>query len=95
MSYAPAADLAFVVADEFDPTDDAIYLMSVPDGTPAILNGPGALIFLAAIEGEDPLGVVMRITGLSSEAVAAGVSTFIDDLLERGFIVRRTPEEGP
>lgn len=91
-TYQLAPNLAWLVADEIDPNDENIYVMLVPDGSPSIINGAGSLIFLAVAHGEDPLGVVMRATGLSSEAVAAGVGTFLHDLHARGLIVR-TPKE--
>lgn len=87
MQYAPASNLAWVVASDFDPTDDQVYAMLLPNGKPTIINGSGALVFLAVLEGLDPLSAVADIVQLPPEQIAPDVQSFLDELLNCGFLV--------
>lgn len=93
--YALAPNLAWVVGEHHDPNDANIYLMLVPDGEPSIMNGPGAVIFLAVAAERDPLDAAVRVSGLPPETLADGVQGFLRDLAHRGFIVRAPEESTP
>ncbi|MDO5534751.1 MAG: PqqD family protein [Propionibacteriaceae bacterium] len=94
MRYAAPDNLAYVVADEFDPDDENVYLMLVPDGHPSILNGTGAFIFLAAVAGDDLIAATAAAAGVPADEVAADVTAFVDDLVQRGYLVPR-PDPAP
>lgn len=72
------------------------YVATLPDGPPLVLRGSAAVIWQAAVPGGTRDVIVERVTtatGLSAEDVASDVTTFLDDLVERGLLVR-APEGG-
>lgn len=94
MRYTLAPDVAYVVADDFVPGDDAIYLMQVPDGAPIGLNGSGAFVLLAVLDGLDPVEAAAAASGLSADEVGPDVRVFVDDLVARRVLVPGEPELG-
>jgi len=88
MSYRPPARLAHV----YDDKDATLYLAHVPDGTPVILRGSAALIWLAATgdpRPDHPSDVVTRVaqeTGLAVEELRDDVETFLRTLVEQGLL---------
>ena len=91
MSYRPPARLARV----YDDKDAALYLAHVPDGTPVILRGSAALIWLTATGDPrpgHPADVAARVaqeTGLAVEELRDDVETFLRTLVEQGLLEER------
>ncbi|MFV0451018.1 MAG: PqqD family protein [Propioniciclava sp.] len=83
-----AGNIAYVVASEVIPSDASIYLMPMPDGVPLAVNGPGALILLAVLEGREPVPAVSEATGVAEAEIADAVTSFLADLLDRGILNR-------
>lgn len=63
-----------------------LCLMPLPDGSPVILQGVAALIWLAASEGRDVVPVVADQVGLPPEQIEEVTLSFIDDLVRRGLL---------
>ncbi len=79
--------VAYVVADEDSPSAGTVYLMTLPDGQPAVLRGSGAVIWMVAAEGdEDVAGTVAGLAGMTVEEVSADVERFIDELVTLGVL---------
>lgn len=67
----------------------AVYVASLPDGPPLVLEGTGALVWRAVLGGGGIDDVVVRVAagaGESAEAVAAGVTAFVDGLVAAGVL---------
>ncbi len=93
MRYRVAPRVAWVDALEVGLPDERIYLMTVPDGHPAVLNGPGALVFSAAASGGDVLALVAEATAQPAETLADQVATFLAELVAQGLL--EPVEENP
>ena len=79
--------VACVVADTEANLPKAVFLMQLPDGSPHVLQGSAAWIWLLATEGEpDVAGAVARVVGLTKQEVAADVEDFLYDLVSRGLL---------
>lgn len=91
MSFAVPAHVAWCVDEEQD--DLAVYLMKLPHGDPVALKGVSALIWVAAVEGEDVVSVVAAATGEDRQRVEPECLQHLDDLAESGYL-RRLPDGG-
>jgi hypothetical protein len=86
-AYRVPSRVAYVVADEHSPSAGTVYLMTLPDGQPAVLRGSGAVIWVVAAEGEDDVaGAVAELVGMPVEEVSAEVERFLDELVELGVL---------
>lgn len=66
-----------------------VYAAHLPDGPPLVLDGSGAVVWAALVEGgtlEDLVARVAAATGESAQVVAAGVEGFVDGLLAAGVL---------
>ncbi len=67
----------------------AVYVASLPDGPPLVLEGTGALVWGAVLGGgsiDDVVAQVADEAGESAEAVRAGVTAFVDGLVAAGVL---------
>jgi len=80
----PAVGVAVVEAE------GVVYAASLPDGPIVVLEGGAAAIWIEACRG-DRASVAQRVaktTGTSIETVAEHVESFVDQLLQRGLLVK-------
>lgn len=69
--------------------DGVVYAAVLPDGPPLVLDGPGALVWRAAVPGGTLTEVVARVAAaaeVSAEVVADDVARFVDDLVAAGVL---------
>lgn len=84
MSYFPAADVAYV---EDPRRPDTVYVAKVPDGEPLILQGPAAMIWLAALDEAHPAdshavtALVAAWTEVSEGELRADIESFLAQLI--------------
>ena len=83
MRYRVPPGLAWQVVEEDELT---IYLMPLPDGDPVALRGVGALIWVAAIEGEDAVATIVEATRQPREAIEATVLDYLGQLVAAGHL---------
>ena len=98
-AYRVPPRVAHVVADEHSPPAGTVYLMTLPDGQPAVLRDSAAVIWMVAAEGEDDVaGAVATLFGMSVEEVSADVERFLDELVALGVLevddAKDAPPEG-
>ena len=85
--------VAHVVSDGEPDLPEALFLMQLPDGTPQVLHGSAAWIWLLAVEGEpDVADAVAHLVGRPRHEVAADVESFLAELVSRGLLAL---EESP
>jgi len=85
--------VAHVVSDGEPDLPEALFLMQLPDGTPQVLHGSAAWIWLLAAEGEeDVAAAVAHLVGRPRHEVAADVESFLAELVSRGLLAL---EESP
>lgn len=66
-----------------------VYAARLPDGPPLVLDGSGAVVWAALVDGGTLEAVVARVadaTGVSADVVAADVEGFVDGLLAAGVV---------
>jgi hypothetical protein len=64
-----------------------VYLMRLPDGPPVVLEGTGAMIWLAAVEGvDDVAATVAEAVDEEREAIAQDVEAYLVRLVEIGLL---------
>lgn len=66
-----------------------VYAARLPDGPPLVLDGSGAVVWAALVDGgtlEDVVARVAAATGESAQVVAADVEGFVDGLLAAGVL---------
>ena len=79
--------VAHVVQDGEVDLPRAVFLMQLPDGTPQVLHGSAAWIWLLATEGEaDVAAAAARLVGRARQEVATDVEDFLADLVGRGLL---------
>jgi hypothetical protein len=69
--------------------DGTVYVAALPDGPPLVLEGPGALVWWAVLDGGGLDDVVARVAdgaGASVELVAPDVAAFLDQLVGAGVL---------
>ena len=69
--------------------DGTVYVARLPDGPPLVLEGSGAVVWGALLEGGTLADVVARVaaeTRESERVVASGVEGFVDGLLSAGVL---------
>lgn len=87
-TYAPPARIAFVVPEDV-PTAQ-VFLMSLPDGTPVLLTGAGATIWILAADGEpDVAAAVGEAVGMPRDSVADDVEKYLVELVAQGLLTTR------
>ncbi len=72
----------------------AVYVAALPDGPPLVLEGSGALVWSALLDGgtvDDVVARVAEASAESAEAVAPAVGAFVDDLVAAGVLDRLDP----
>ncbi|WP_392544991.1 PqqD family protein [Oryzobacter telluris] len=72
--------------------DGTVYPARLPDGPPLVLADVGALVWHAVVAGGTLAQVVDRVAdqvGQPVDEVAAGVTQFVDGLVEAGVLERR------
>lgn len=80
--------------------DPRVFVALLPGGPVSVLPDVSALIWVAAVEMDDPVvETVARQTGHPVETVRADVEAFLEDLVGRGLLVRvdddvREPDHG-
>ena len=88
------ARAAHVVEDDAE-GQAIVYLMTLPDGPPAVLRDSAAVIWLVAADGErDVAGAVADLVGLPVEEVSADVDRFLDELVGLGVLEVDTANDG-
>ena len=84
--------VAHVVPDGEPELPDTLFLMQLPDGTPQVLQGSAAWIWLLAAEGGSDVGAaVAHLVGLAEQEVAADVEAYLADLVSRGLLEASPP----
>ena len=85
-SYRVPSRVAYVVEDDSE-GPATVYLMTLPDGAPAVLRDSAAVIWVVAAEGEDDVaGAVAELVGMPVEEVSAEVERFLDELVQLGVL---------
>lgn len=86
-AYRIPARVAHVVADDDTAAAGTVYLMTLPDGQPAVLRDSAALIWMVAADGEDDVaGAVAELVGLPTDEVSFEVERFLDELVALGAL---------
>ncbi len=85
MTYGKPNQVAYVVGREIGAAD-GVFLVKMPDGVPQALLGTAAIIWLAAIDGVDPIADLVAATGESAEVVGPVVAEFLDSLVKTGLL---------
>ena len=86
-----ATDLA-MVWDPVDPTDAGevrLFITTVPDGEPLVLNATAANIVQTALELHDREAVLAALAdahGVSREAIVGDVNALLAELADRGIL---------
>ena len=91
MTYTVPPRLAWQVDEEQD--ELVVYLMRLPNGEPVALEGVAALIWVAAVEGEEAVSIVAQATGESREDIEPAVVDYLGELVEIGHL-RRVQDGG-
>ena len=89
MSAAPAGTVRVADACGWVEQDGIVYVAALPDGPPLVLEGSGALVWWALLDGgtvEDVVGRVAEAAGESAAAVAPAVARFLGDLVAAGIL---------
>lgn len=88
MSYARPPRLAYVISEASPDHPLVVYLMTLPDGRPRVLDGPAAIIWVVAAQGEpDVPDVVATILSAPVEEVAPSTRDFLDYLVAEGLLL--------
>ncbi|MFW5469858.1 hypothetical protein ACOCJ4_07425 [Knoellia sp. CPCC 206435] len=84
-TYSVPARLAFVIADDTDAP--RVFLMSLPDGPPVVLDDAAAAIWILAASGErDVAAGVGRAVGKARHEVARDVANFLGHLVDEDLL---------
>jgi hypothetical protein len=70
-----------------------VYVARLPEGPPLVLDGSGAVVWTALLDGgtlDDVVARVAEATGESAPVVAAGVEGFVEGLLAAGVLEATT-----
>lgn len=87
MRYARPSRLAYVISEASPDHPLVVYLMSLPDGRPRILDGTAAVIWVVAAQGEPDIpDVVASILSVPVEVVAPSTRDFLDYLVAEGLL---------
>mgnify|MGYP001181861547 CR=1 FL=1 len=82
--------VAHVVSDADHDLPEAVFLMHLPDGTPQVLHGSAAWIWLMAVDGEeDVAAAVAHLVGKVRQEVADDVESFLAEVVRQGFLEER------
>jgi hypothetical protein len=85
-SYRVPSRVAYVVEDDSE-GPATVYLMTLPDGAPAVLRDSAAVIWMVAADGEgDVAAAVADLVGMTTEEVSADVDRFLDELVQLGVL---------
>lgn len=84
MTYTVPPRLAWQVDEEQD--ELVVYLMRLPNGEPVALEGVAALIWVAALEGEDAVSIVAQATGEPRQGIESAVVNYLGELMEAGHL---------
>lgn len=97
MSYRVPPTIAWHVAE--DESELVVYLMPLPDGDPVALQSVGALVWIAAHEGQDVLATVAEATGEEPEAIRRTIENYLEYLVRTRLLEETEPShsghEGP
>lgn len=85
MSFRIPDAVAFVDGADYG-LEPRLYLMTVPDGHPQILDGVGRLIWLLATAGEDVVGETARRAGKPAAEIEPDVTRFLATLVAQGLL---------
>ncbi len=94
MSAVPAGTVRVADACGWVEQDGIVYVAALPDGPPLVLEGSGALVWRALLDGGTVEQVVARAAeaaGESAAAVGPAVTRFLDDLVRAGVLGPLTP----
>ncbi|MBO1765219.1 PqqD family peptide modification chaperone [Allobranchiibius sp. GilTou38] len=95
-AYVVPDGVAWVVDEDGGPTGPAVYLTRVRAGLPIALEGPAAQIWDAArsMPEDEITAEVALATGQTTDTVRDSVESFLRELLRRGLLQVREPDEG-
>lgn len=65
---------------------ETLYLMKVPHGDPIQLNDSAAAIWLAAIEGGDPVASLADSAGVDPASITEQITQVLDQLVSAGVL---------
>lgn len=86
MKYRVPGDVAWLSGHDLVETDDAVYVMRVPDGVPVVLSGTASLIWELAVAGESVVDAVAEGLAVADEHVAGDVQRFLTQLCDHGLL---------
>lgn len=65
-----------------------VFCLNLPDGQPRVLEGVAALIWAAAVDGEDVVASVAQATGEPRAGIEEQVLAYLDSLVEEDLLER-------
>lgn len=86
MRFRVPASVGWVQGADVLPHDENIYLLAMPDGVPAVLEGNAATIWLLAAEGAHVRQSVAEMVGDEVERLFPDIETFLADLVAQGLL---------
>lgn len=89
MSAAPTGTVRVADACAWVEQAGTVFVAALPDGPPLVLEGSGALVWQALLDGgtvDEVVGRVAEAAGESAATVAPAVVRFLDDLVAAGVL---------